>query len=116
MKRTKSSSVFISTSPAEGVTRTGDGSGSIWARPLISGRNPDFTRFLLVTLILLALTSGAVRAQEDPTPTAQTPTTSETPAETTAEESSAEDVVWPPPFNPSEEIGADSQVSFPTDI
>lgn len=24
--------------------------------------------------------------------------------------------VWPQPFKPSEEVGADSQVSFPTDI
>ncbi len=25
-------------------------------------------------------------------------------------------VVWPQPFQPSEEVGADSEVSFPTDI
>ena len=25
-------------------------------------------------------------------------------------------LVWPPPFQPSEDIGADSPVSFPTDI
>lgn len=25
-------------------------------------------------------------------------------------------VIWPKPFKPSEEIGADSQISFPTDI
>lgn len=24
--------------------------------------------------------------------------------------------VWPPPFHPSQEVGADSQISFPTDI
>ncbi len=28
----------------------------------------------------------------------------------------AKPTVWPQPFQPSEEVGADSQVSFPTDI
>ena len=116
MKRAESSSDSIFTSPAEEATRTVEAGGTIFTRSLISGRNPEFARFLLAALILLAVSSSVVRAQEDPAPTAQTVTTSETPAETTAEESSAEDIVWPPPFNPSEEIGADSQVSFPTDI
>ena len=97
-----------------------------------------------MAVIVLVVTGGPVRAQENSPPTGQPPTPLESPAEssvetngvinaetngvinaetngvttpeTTAPESSAEDVVWPPPFNPSEEIGADSQVSFPTDI
>ncbi len=77
-----------------------------------------------MAVIVLVATGGPVRAQENSPPTGQAPTPLESPAEinaettpeTTAPESSAEDVVWPPPFNPSEEIGADSQVSFPTDI
>ena len=89
-----------------------------------------------MAVIVLVVTGGPVRAQENSPPTGQAPTPLESPAEinaetngvinaetngvttpeTTAPESSAEDVVWPPPFNPSEEIGADSQVSFPTDI
>ena len=119
MKRVHVASCFISKVPAEKVTRTGHGWGEISLLPPISSRYPEFARFLLVALIVLVLSSGAARAQEDSTPTAQTPASSETPAETTAEESSessAEDVVWPPPFNPSEEIGADAQISFPTDI
>ena len=28
----------------------------------------------------------------------------------------AKPTVWPQPFQPSEEVGADSEVSFPTDI
>lgn len=31
-------------------------------------------------------------------------------------DSGAPAVDWPRPFKPSEEIGADSQISFPTDI
>jgi hypothetical protein len=116
MKRVHVASCLISKVPAQEVTRTGHGWGEISSLSPISSRYPAFTRFLLAALIVLVLCSGAARAQEDSTPTAQTPASSETPAETTAEESSAEDVVWPPPFNPSEEIGADAQISFPTDI
>lgn len=32
------------------------------------------------------------------------------------EEKVSEPVVWPVPFSPSQEIGADSMISFPTDI
>ncbi len=119
MKRVHVASCLISRVPAEEVTRTGHGWGGISSLSPISSRYPEFTRLLLVALIVLVLNGGVARAQEDATPTAQTPASSETPAETTAEESSessAEDVVWPPPFNPSEEIGADAKISFPTDI
>ena len=85
-----------------------------------------------MAVIVLLVTGGPVRAQGDSPSPGQPPTPLEAPAEsnveinavttpentseTTAPERSAEDAVWPPPFNPSEEIGADSQVSFPTDI
>ena len=74
--------------------------------------------------IVQVVIGGLVRAQDDSPSSVQPPTPLEAPAESNVEttpktvvpERSAEDAVWPPPFNPSEEIGADSQVSFPTDI
>lgn len=36
--------------------------------------------------------------------------------ESSSGDSATPPVPWPKPFKPSEEIGADSQISFPTDI
>ena len=36
--------------------------------------------------------------------------------EQSAKQQRSKPTVWPQPFKPSEEVGADSQVSFPTDI
>ena len=116
MKMTKYSAGSIMALAAELFALTCRGGVSNSAGTRIPGRHSATARFLAVLLIILVVGSAAVRAEEDPVPTTQTPTTLETPTETAPRESTAEDVVWPPPFKPSEEIGADSQVSFPTDI
>ncbi|MBT8329891.1 MAG: hypothetical protein HKP52_03625 [Desulfofustis sp.] len=116
MKSAKFPVGLISTLAIEAVTRIIHGCGKISAQSLISSQNSDFTRNLLLILIVLLLSGTAIRAQEDSPPIDQTPTTIDTQNETTSQESSAEEVVWPPPFDPSEEIGADAQISFPTDI
>ncbi len=113
MKSEKLSLGSISVWPAEILTRTFYSWGNSSVRAFIFRQKPHFAKFLLIVVLL---SCGAVRAEEDAVPADQTPTIPETPAETAPQKSSIEDAVWPRPFKPSEEIGADSQVSFPTDI
>lgn len=70
---------------------------------------------MLLTLIFL-LFCGSVSAQDSPPPDKQKqedPPPKEKTGDTTTEPSAE---IWPETFNPSEKIGADSQISFPTDI
>ncbi len=80
------------------------------------GLSPNWGRCFAVMLIILMVSCAGVRAQNDPVPANPPPPPSEAPPVQTPQGSSGEEVVWPPPFQPSEEIGADSQISFPTDI
>ncbi len=69
------------------------------------------TLILLVLLMHIPLaTAGESSSPADPQ------TDLEPREETRSEDSVAPPVSWPKPFKPSEEIGADSQISFPTDI
>ncbi len=113
MKSEKLSLGSISIWPAEILSRTFYSWGNSSVRAFIFRQKPHLAKFLLIVLLL---GSVAVWAEEAPVPADRTSTTSDTQTETDAQQSSAEDIVWPPPFNPSEEIGADLQVSFPTDI
>ena len=82
---------------------------------LLSPR-PDFaTGALMIPLIVLSF-SGPLQAAEGSAPADEAPASSEITREPDQQEGPAETVVWPKPFKPSEEIGADSQISFPTDI
>ena len=88
--------------------------GSGWfPRPV---RIPGCAPLLALILVIMLARTGTACAQQDPVPAEGDPTTAESPSENTPLEGSAEEDVWPPPFNPSEEIGADAQISFPTDI
>jgi len=76
----------------------------------------DCAPLLALILVISLARTGPVCAQQDPVPAERSPTTAESPSVSTPQDGSAEEDVWPPPFNPSEEIGADAQISFPTDI
>ena len=68
-----------------------------------------------VLIILLLLAPPLVLAQEkhdSAVPEGKKPVQQTT----SGEDKVPSPVVWPKPFKPSEEIRADSQISFPTDI
>lgn len=67
-------------------------------------------------LIILLSFYGPLQAEEGSEPADKVPASGEVTREAAQQQSPAETVAWPPPFKPSEEIGADSQISFPTDI
>lgn len=67
-------------------------------------------------LIILLFLGQPVWADEAPD-SAETETgRPEQRKEPAQEEKGSDSVVWPLPFKPSQEIGADSMISFPTDI
>ena len=78
--------------------------------------NKNVVRWLPVVSILLSFWCTSVWADDPPDPSAPVPESGEGAQETVQEGIPREEIVWPKPFKPSEEIGADSQVSFPTDI
>jgi hypothetical protein len=63
----------------------------------------------IVLLLLMLAISSSVQAQEEKTQ----PDTSKQDVQPAAQTLPP---VWPVPFQPSQEIGADSHISFPTDI
>ena len=65
-------------------------------------------RVLMAILLLLALFSDGLAEEDKVQPPAQ--------GQVESAESEMPPAVWPSPFQPSEEIGADSHISFPTDI
>lgn len=68
----------------------------------------------IITLLLLLTGPGITQAQDHPEyQDGKDEQNSPLPQQ---QSNGREQVRWPIPFNPSQEIGADSQVSFPTDI
>ena len=70
--------------------------------------------------LFLLVISGTVLSQPEKSPeqgneeeTVEKIQPPEKPAEETKKPGERE---WPPPFEPSENVGADSEISFPTDI
>lgn len=66
-----------------------------------------------VLIFFLLSCSLPLRAEEPGPASEQDGQSQEAPA---GGDGAAPAVPWPRPFKPSEEIGADSQISFPTDI
>lgn len=66
-------------------------------------------RLGILLLLILAVPAQAV-AQEVEQPVMEEQADSDT------GDAAEPTLVWPPPFQPSEDIGADSPVSFPSDI
>ena len=91
-----------------------------WAKiclpTLILSPRPDFAKWALMIPLMVLSFSGPLQAAEGSAPADEAPASSEITREPDQQEGPAETVVWPKPFKPSEEIGADSQISFPTDI
>ncbi len=71
---------------------------------------------MAVILMLLAVIPVSFgRDQRDGGENVNGPAVQEKKEQATASQQ-AKPAVWPQPFQPSEEVGADSEVSFPTDI
>ena len=91
-----------------------------WAKiclpTLILSPRPDFAKWALMIPLMVLSFYGPLQAEEGSAPADEAPASSEITREPDQQEGPAETVVWPKPFKPSEEIGADSQISFPTDI
>jgi hypothetical protein len=66
-------------------------------------------------LILLLCCSG-LKAQEQPDPAEPQPAGPVAREPTASEPAPPTPLTWPRPFQPTEQVGADSQISFPTDI
>ena len=85
-------------------------------KAMILEGNHHVANYLLVVSIIFFLCCTSVWADEPSEPSAPVPDGDEVSQETVQEGIPREKIVWPKPFKPSEEIGADSQISFPTDI
>jgi len=88
----------------------------ICAPTLILSPRPNFAKLALMIPIIVLSFYGPLQAEEGSAPADKVPASSEIAREPAQQQGPAEAVVWPKPFKPSEEIGADSQISFPTDI
>lgn len=66
--------------------------------------------------MILLILSQSLMAQERQNSAEPAPDSSISNEETVAEDTDPPPAIWPKSFKPSEEIGADSQISFPTDI
>lgn len=72
------------------------------------------TRMIIFILLFWGLQGAAA---EDTIPQKSTePSDKSQPLETQDEQSQQKPITWPSPFTPSQNVGADSQVAFPTDI
>ena len=70
----------------------------------------------MLLTIIFCLICGSISAQDSPPPDKEKqegPAQEEKNVDTTTQPAAE---IWPESFNPSEQIGADSQISFPTDI
>ncbi len=74
-----------------------------------------FPLFILVSFILL-LSVQTAAAQDSQNSADPQQDRSAPQKESVSRETEPAPAVWPKPFTPSEEIGADSQISLPTDI
>ncbi len=70
---------------------------------------------LIIFVIVLFIVSPLVQAQDRPD-SAASEVEGQPQQSSTGTDSAPPPVPWPKPFKPSEKIGADSQISFPTDI
>lgn len=69
------------------------------------------TRIVALLVLILSISSAQAQEQGD---TREDEVRSNPPRKET--DSGRKPAAWPQPFQPSQEIGADSQISFPTDI
>ena len=119
MKSTELSFSSISALPAKILSSPYalSGCGKISAHALTLNQMPNFAKCSLMIPLILLIFCGPLQAEEGGSaPAVKVPASSEVAREPGPQQSPAETVVWPKPFEPSEEIGADSQISFPTDI
>ena len=118
MKSEKLSCSPISVLPVQILAQAwGHACAKICLPTLILSPRPDFAKWALMIPLMVLSFSGPLQAEEGSAPPAdEAPASSEISREPDQQEGPAETVVWPKPFKPSEEIGADSQISFPTDI
>ena len=117
MKREQPSFGPASAWPAKIASPEGDhyGSSKRYTPNVILGHKVDFAKCSCIILLILLLSSVPLMAEEGSGPTDQSPQNGQV-SPRVEPQTPEEAVVWPPPFKPSEEIGADSQISFPTDI
>jgi hypothetical protein len=73
------------------------------------------TAMVLLFMLLIVIPVSFVRAKSTGGENANGLSPPEKKEQST-EQQEKKSTVWPQPFQPSEEVGADSQVSFPTDI
>ncbi len=73
------------------------------------------TRALIIILLSTLLHTAAAEATR-PEQNSEGNDPSDGPVEKQEEPSGQGSPAWPLPFNPSQDVGADSQVAFPTDI
>ncbi len=72
------------------------------------------TRMIILILLFSGLQGAAA---EDTIPQKSTePNDKSQPAEKQDQKLQQKPITWPSPFTPSQNVGADSQVAFPTDI
>lgn len=69
----------------------------------------------LVIVLMLLASSSSLWAEDRPVSTEPKPSDAVSQKEPQKQDEPAP-TIWPRPFQPSQEIGADSQISFPTDI
>lgn len=70
---------------------------------------------MIILILLFSWLQGA--AAEDTIPQKSTESNDKSlPLETQDEQPQQKPITWPSPFTPSQNVGADSQVAFPTDI
>jgi hypothetical protein len=67
-------------------------------------------------LLILLFCSSGLQAQEQPEPAELQPAGPVVQEPAAQEPAPPKPPGWPRPFQPSEQVGADSQISFPTDI
>lgn len=72
------------------------------------------TRMIILMFLFSVLNSAALGETIPQKSTAGTEKSK--PAEKQDDQHQQKPVTWPPPFTPSQNVGADSQVAFPTDI
>lgn len=71
-------------------------------------------RILILILLLLGMQRAV--AQDRPPQKGNGDVEKTQPVEAQGREIQQNTPAWPPPFTPSQNVGADSQVAFPTDI
>ncbi|MEJ2136573.1 MAG: hypothetical protein P8X86_15190 [Desulfofustis sp.] len=117
MKRKRLSFDSSAALPAKNLLRTFFSvRGNMFERAAIVPARPHVAWYPLLLLIILFIFGGPLQAEKGSGPADKVPAGGEVTREPAPQQGPAETVVWPPPFKPSEEIGADSQISFPTDI